>query len=297
MIQEDIELKKLKSYVKHVVKKGFYQNRMMKICPICNCEEIIKYGLYNEIQRYKCKNCGKTFSNTTKSLFSYSKKNVELWMEFLELMVERKSLRFCAEKLKISLVTAFYWRHKILYAMTINSTPNSLKGTIHMAKTIMPESFKGSRSIKTDNPKVMRRRIWIIGAKGDEDSMFVKPVFKDVWDLQLFNEKVYSKIEKKSYIVPYGDRYLSLVAKKHNKKRVLEVEDDDRLKFFILNLKNWIDFYHGIATKYMQRYLGFFVLFNLEKVLNYMDLMCLDLFLENAFIKTDEIRIINDYMY
>ncbi|MDR3595462.1 hypothetical protein [Clostridium sp.] len=297
MIQEDVELKKLKSHVKYVLKKDFYKNRAVKCCPICACKEIIKYGLYNGIQRYKCKECGKTFSNATKALWSYSKKNPEVWMEFLELMVEKKSLRFCAEKLNISLGTAFYWRHKILHAMTINGTPNSLKGIIYMAKTIMPENFKGSRNTKIDNVKVLRRRIWIIGAKGDEDSMFVKPVFRDMWDLKIFNEKVYSKIEKKSYIVPYGDRYLSVIAKKHNKKRVLEVKDENKIRYFILNLKTWIDVYHGVATKYLQRYLSFFTLFYLDKVISYMDLICKDLFFGNGFMKTNEIRRVEDYMY
>lgn len=297
MIKEDVELKKLESHVKNILKKDFYKNRVVECCPVCGSKEIIKHGLYNGIQRYKCKKCDKTFSNTTNSLWSYSKKHPELWIKFFELMLEKKTLRFCAEKLNISLVTAFYWRHKILHAMTIDSTPNSLKGVIYVAKTIIPENFKGCRNNKIDNVIVRRRRIWIIGAKGDEDSMFVKPIFKDMWDLQVFHKKVYSKIEKKSYIVPYGDRYLSVIAKKHNKKRVLEVKDDNRIRYFMLNLKIWIDAYHGVATKYLERYLSFFVLFNLEKIFDYMNLMYSDLSFGNRFMKINKIRSVENYKY
>ena len=162
----------------------------MKCCPICESIHYIKHGLYKEIQRYKCKDCNKTFSKTTNSLWSYSKKSPELWIEFIELMVE-----------------------------------------------------------------------------------------------------------KKSYIVPYGDRYIDVAAKKHNKKRFLEVKDDDRLKYFILNLKNWLQVLRGIATKYLQRYLSFFVLFNLDQIFDCMQIMHCDLLNENRFIKTNKIRSIENYMY
>ena len=49
----------------------------------------------------------------------------------------------------------------------------------------------------------------------------------------------HSQIEKKSYMVPYGDRYIGVAAKEHNKKRCLEVKDDDRLRCFISNLKSY----------------------------------------------------------
>ena len=297
LIREDIELRKLKSHVNYVLRKHFYENRIVKCCPICGGIHYIKHGLYKGIQRYKCKECNKTFSKTTNSLWSYSKKNPELWIEFIELMVEKKSLRFCAEKLNISLVTAFYWRHKVLYGLSLEGTPNSLHGIIYIAKTILPENFKGCRNIGFDFTTHRRRNIWIIGAKGDEDSMFVKPIFKDIWDWKTFNKKVYSKIEKKSYIVPYGDRYIGVAAKEHNKKRVLEVKGDDRLKYFILNLENWIGVFCGVATKYLQRYLSFFVLFNLDKLYDYIQIMSCDLLNGNRFIKTNKIRSVENYMY
>ena len=127
--------------------------------------------------------------------------------------------------------------------------------------------------------------------------MFVKPIFKDVWNWKTFYEKVYSKIEKKSYMVPYGDRSIGVAAKEHNKKRFLEVKDDDRLRYFILNLKNWLKVFHGVATKYLQRYLSFFVLFNLDQQYDYMQIMHSDLLNGNRFIKTNKIRSIENYMY
>ena len=38
--------------------------RKFNECPFCSSSEFIKYGKYNKIQRYKCKNqsCNKTFN-------------------------------------------------------------------------------------------------------------------------------------------------------------------------------------------------------------------------------------------
>lgn len=297
MIAEDVKLKDLDNHINYILKKDFYKNRTLECCPICFCKAHIKYGFYNGIQRYKCKKCNKTFSQTTNSLWSYSKKDTKLWIEFIELMFEKKSLRFCAEKLHISLVTAFYWRHKVLHGIDLDSTPKDLNGIVYMAKMIVPESLKGCRNVDITTKKDWSRNIWIIGAKGAEDSIFAKPIFRGCWDLSIFHKKIYCKIAKNSYIVTYGDRYLESIAKKHNKNKRLDVKDDNRIRYFILNFKTWLEVYHGIATKYLQRYLSFFILFNLDKTFNYMDLMYNSLMSGNRFVKTNNLRIIKNCLY
>ncbi|MBK1810005.1 IS1 family transposase [Clostridium sp. YIM B02505] len=293
MLQHDVKLKKFDLHTNDVLKRDFYKNRVVETCPICESNWYIKYGFYNGIQRYKCKVCEKTFSRTTNSLWSYSKKNTRTWVEFTELMTENKTLKFCADKLNISIGTAFYWRHKILEALSIDSTPDNLSGVVHVGKVIIKENFKGCRDAEMLASVAPRENIFIIGAKGKEDSMFIKPIFKFKyrWDNDAFNEKVYSKIEKKSYIAPYGDRYIKLVAMKHNRNKSIKVETEYRIKYLWPNLKKWLSIFHGVASKYLQRYLSFFIIMNLDKVIDYMDLIYDRLFEGNRFMKTDEIRI------
>jgi len=285
LIQKKVDLKKLKLYINNFMKDEFYKNRKIECCPICGGNKYIKYGTYKKIQRYKCKECYKTFSKTTNSLWSYSKKDLNKWIKFVEFMMKRKTLRFCAKKLNINLATAFYWRHKILHGLKMDSIPNSLKGDIHINKTIIKENFKGNRNILI---KERRRNIWIIVAKGNEDSMLAMPIFKDCWDWNIFSNKIYSKIEKRAYIVAYKDRYIQIGAKKHNKKLVKEVKEDNRIKYIIVNLKKWLDKFKGVATKYLEGYLAFFVLFNLDRRMDYIDIMSY-LYNKNLFMKTKEI--------
>ena len=76
LIQKNVNSRKLEENINSLLKKEIYKNRNKNIecCPICGGKKYIKHGSYKGIQRYKCKECGKTFSNTTNSLWSYSKK-------------------------------------------------------------------------------------------------------------------------------------------------------------------------------------------------------------------------------
>ncbi|MBD7910349.1 MULTISPECIES: IS1 family transposase [Clostridium] len=294
MIQFDPNLIKLEYKIDLIIKKDLFNKKQIKCCPICGSTNYIKYGSYKEIQRFKCKSksCGKTFSLTTNSIWSYSKKSSKKWIEFMELMMEKRSLRYCAEKLKISLGTAFYWRHKILNGFMKEVNPSELCDNVHIGKGAVKENFKGKRNITTSK----REDIWIIAARGNKDSILVTPICKKVWNFRSFQEKIYSKIYKNSYITAYGDRYLQAIAKKHNngmKKKKGKV--DNCIKYFRSNLNIWMSCFHGIGTKYLKKYLSWFILFYLEKKIDYMDITY-ELLKENNFLTTKKIRDIKENM-
>ena len=66
----------------------------IKECPYCKSNHFIKYGKFNGIQRYKCKNkeCGKTFNNNKNNPFRYSKKFKDKWKEYFDLDIEKGCL-------------------------------------------------------------------------------------------------------------------------------------------------------------------------------------------------------------
>ncbi|HCW52890.1 MAG TPA: hypothetical protein DG753_03935 [Clostridium sp.] len=114
MIQNDIDYKNLEDLMPQLLKIDLYKDKKFECCPHCQNTKFIKHGKYKGIQRYKCSKCNRTFSNTTNSLWYYSKKDSNIWVKYIELFLQRKTLRECAAELKINLSTAFYWRHKIL---------------------------------------------------------------------------------------------------------------------------------------------------------------------------------------
>ena len=111
MLDYDYKLEKLDEFKKNIIRSSIYSSQNIKkykCCPYCGNNQFIKHGRYNGIQRYRCKNknCRKTFSNTTNSVWKYLKHEPEKWIKFIEFMGEGYSLRICARVLEISVATA-----------------------------------------------------------------------------------------------------------------------------------------------------------------------------------------------
>lgn len=268
MIQQDINFEKLKKHTGNLLKHDIYKNRLINKCPNCNSKNYIKFGKYNGIQRYKCKECDKTFSKTTKSVWSYSKIEPEKWVKFMELFLQKSTLRACSKILEINIRTAFIWRHKVMQFMIPQITADKLEGKIFITKTMQKENFKGCKNITRN---LERENIWIVGAKDRRDSMIVVSISRKYWDEKSFDRLVYSKIEKNSYIVSDYDRYIINIAKKHNKGIVINTYKEECIKNFKQNLKRWIGGFKGVATKYLDRYLSYFTIFNVYKKFNSLD--------------------------
>ena len=81
-------LKSLLGYSTNIDDKLFKEIRELKFkdgfyCPHCNCKHVVRYGKHNGIQRYKCKDCGKTF--TEMSFTPLNKTHYpEKWLTFIE---------------------------------------------------------------------------------------------------------------------------------------------------------------------------------------------------------------------
>ncbi|WP_419880493.1 transposase [Peribacillus sp. B-H-3] len=86
------------------------------VCPACNSKSVIRYGKRDGRQRYRCKDCNKLSSDLTNTPL-YRTKKADKWLLFIECMINGLSLRKAAKIVKVSHVTLFYWRHKILSAI------------------------------------------------------------------------------------------------------------------------------------------------------------------------------------
>lgn len=241
-----------------------YERRRKSIneCPHCKSKKFIKYGKYSGIQRYKCKECKRTFSLTTDSVWYYSKKKVDAWTNFIEMMLEKRSLRLVARKLKISIATAFYWRHKLMDAMCENNKVEKLTEYVHILTNRVPENHKGSKKNYRDSGF-----LWIATAKGGNDKIISEPISKNLWSYKSFNEKIYNKIDKSSFIKPYQNRYVYMVAKRHNinvnKKN--KNERDRTVEIYWNMYYRWFSSFRGVATKYLKEYLNWYMMFYREK--------------------------------
>lgn len=287
MISYDLNLEKLKTHLSKLFNSDLYREKEVRGCPHCQCEKIIKFGNYKNIQRYRCKNCGKTFSNKTNTSFYYSKMNAEIWVKYIELMLQRKTLQECADELKISLPTSFYWRHKILFALSKVMEADKLQRSIDISKLLIKENFKGQKKIDKNE----RKKVWNVIAIDSDENIITRPISIGVWNGENFNKLVYEKIDNEAYINAYLDRYISAVAKAHNKSEVnkINIELSSSLRNYLKTFTRLLSIYRGVATKYLVHYLYLVSIFVVTFEVSSLDLIYM-LILPSSYIKENELK-------
>lgn len=241
--------------------------KTFKACPFCSSNHFIKYGKYNNFQRYKCKNssCNKTFSSCTNSLWYNSKKSAELWYKYCNLMFSGKTIRECASKLHISINTAFQWRHKILNKLPNCNKDLYLDGYIGFKHIKLRESFKGQKTppVYTLN----RKKVFVSISVNSNKASFSHIVSKELLNQNISYSQLKNKIKFNSHIVGFLDRYAVAIAKRINKTlmKLKECPLSTELNLrtlansFSSLLQGWLGFFRGVATKYLDAYLDWFI--------------------------------------
>lgn len=82
-------------------------------CPGCGSVSIKKHGKHTEKQRYRCGDCGQTFTETSSSIFHGQKLTEITLRTIINLMLNDTKLVAIADVLRLSSRTVYMWRMKI----------------------------------------------------------------------------------------------------------------------------------------------------------------------------------------
>ena len=92
-------------------------------CPHCGSKSYFANGRFKRVQRFRCKDCGKYFNESTgtplERLYKKDKFSKYLWCMFMGY-----SKRKCASETGISIPTSFNWLHNILESLSGISDEN-----------------------------------------------------------------------------------------------------------------------------------------------------------------------------
>ncbi len=97
-------------------------------------------------QRYLCRNCRKSFNQQIQTPIAYSKKEIKVWIDYIDCMIKGYCLRFCGWDWNINLSTAFFWRHKILDALSSFMGTGEVDGLVEANECYLRYSYKGNYS-------------------------------------------------------------------------------------------------------------------------------------------------------
>lgn len=102
-------------------------------CPRCDGERVQKWGRFSGRQRYRCRDCGRTFSTFTGTPLHYLKRP-ELWRWFLWCHDGRLTVRAAGAALGVHKDTALRWRHRVRdhdrQAMASDADPDTARSAL-----------------------------------------------------------------------------------------------------------------------------------------------------------------------
>lgn len=113
-------------------------------CPHCGSIDLKKHGTKNNRQRYRCKDCGKTFTESTGTMQYHSRLNPAQWRGLLLGMVQ--NLSAIADIIDTSVTTVWHNRQKVCMALQeIYGDQDSFIDIAECDEYYTAVSFKGKR--------------------------------------------------------------------------------------------------------------------------------------------------------
>lgn len=242
-------------------------------CPFCSHARYYRHGFANGLQRYRCMSCKRTFNALTGTpLARLRHKNK--WLRYIKTMTESLTIRKAAALVGLNRKTSFRWRHRFL-AWIANDHPSALHGITEADETYLLESYKGSRHLARKS----RKRGGSASKRGLSKEQICILIARDrsggTVDF-VTGEGPVSVLSLKNTLKPVLDADVLLVTDGHSSYKsfctaeslsheIINLSKGERVKgaFHLQNVnayhsrfKNWLQRFHGVATKYMTNYLG-----------------------------------------
>ena len=240
-------------------------------CVHCGSSEIIRKGMQSGLRRYHCKSCKTSFNAATGTPFA----NLRLkskWFDYLNCLLESKTIRKSAEVTGVNPKTAFRWRHRFL-KKSHKLEPQIFSGIVEANETYFLKSMKGCKTLtrpprsrgsyktRLSLPKELVSVLTLCDRNGGEAEFVtgLGPV-KSKWldrniTPHLVNDVLLITDKSKSYqsfCKHQGINQVSILSK----DRVEGSYHIQHVNAYHRDLKQWMGRFHGVATKYLNTYLG-----------------------------------------
>lgn len=244
-------------------------------CPHCAGEHVVRNGMANGLQRYQCRRCRKSFNALTGTPLARLRMKGK-WLGQTAVLRDGVSITRAAQTLGVARSTAFRWRHRFLtLPKTIQA--QSLVGIAETDETYFLQSFKGQRKGLSRPP---RKRGGCAGKRGLSKEHVPVLVARDragrTADALLPADDKASVVAALGPLLPKdvilcsdGSATLAAAAKAlgvaHRPvnlsagiRVVAGVYHIQNVNAYDARLKAWMARFHGVATRYLDSYLGWF---------------------------------------
>ena len=248
-------------------------------CMHCGSTHFVKNGRRGDgVQRYLCRDCGRSFLAITNSIVSGTHKKLNVWMKYFQCMKEGATLEESAQKCDISVSTAFQWRHRILDCMKEIGDNVCLGSTVEADETFFDLSYKGNhkQSSRFTMPRAAHRRGGEVHSKGlsaekvcvmcavNEQGVSISKVGKlgkvssecvdKAFSGRISNDAVLVTDNEKAYRRFSEEAGVRLVQMETG-QRMKDGFNIQRINAYHSRIKGFVGRFHGVSTKYLNNYL------------------------------------------
>jgi transposase-like protein len=251
-----------------------------KCCFHCKSSNIIKFGKTKGKQRFKCKDCGRTFNDYSCSPLTNTKLNIRVWVKYAKCMLSGYSIRKSAEVVEVGVKTSFYMRHRLLDAIRNYMSIGNVDGVVEMDETFLAESFKGNhkksgfvmgrpprkRGKEVKKRGISKEQVCIATAIDRNNNVVMEMVCKGrvshkdlerLYSNHISKESIICTDSHKSYI--RFSKNLSLnhvqILRGRHKNGIYNLA---RINSFHSGFKKWLKRFNGVSTKFLANYLHWF---------------------------------------
>ncbi|WP_019868263.1 IS1595 family transposase [Methylovulum miyakonense] len=244
----------------------------LRPCPHCQSGRLGRWGRQSGLQRFRCRDCGKCFNALTGTPLARLR-HKERWFDYSQALIEGLTVRKAAERCGVAKTTSFRWRHRFLTEVA-GLKATGLTGIVEADETYFPLSFKGSRQL----PRPPHRRGHAAHQRGTGDGQVPVLVLRDrhgtTTDFKLTAATQAEEaaiigrvVAADAVLCTDGGASLKGAARQAGiAHRALNLSAGIRVLagvYHIQNvnaydsrLKTWMRRFHGVATKYLDNYLG-----------------------------------------
>jgi len=246
-------------------------------CPGCASNRYHRHGQANGLQRYRCRDCGRTYNDLSGTPLARLRLK-EKWVDYLGSLLDSKSVRQAASEIGVHRNTAFRWRHRFLERPR-QDRPKRLHGIAEADEMFILESQKGSRQL--DRPA--RRRGGQASKRGISRELDCILVARDRSGQTIdavVGRGALTTAQLEQHLLPRLDRQVLLVsdshgayrsfARKHgiaheavNLRAGVRVRRGAACAIHVQNVnayhqrfRQWLSRFRGVASRYLSNYLG-----------------------------------------
>ena len=254
--------------------RSIVESRLVQtpVCPHCNGTWVARNGSASGLQRYKCGTCKHTFNALTGTPMARLRMKPK-WLQQQDVLFQGLSVSKAAAALDVAPATAFRWRHRFLQLAQTVKAP-ALTGVVEADETFFLRSSKGQcpgRQPRKRGGRASRRErgmdlipILVVRDRSGATADFLLEAVSKACLSQAIKPYIHSD----AILCTDGSAAMAAAAQElrvHHEALNLHAGERVRGPWHIQNvnayhgrLKSWLARFHGVATSYLENYLGWF---------------------------------------